>query len=410
MRAMLLTRLAARNLGRNKRRSALTLAAIIAGIGLFLLGEAFVAGTEENIIVAAEDTLVGHLTARPAGYPAQGLQHPVDKLLALDAGMRALLDRSTVAWTERTLFTPLASNGRDAIRVRGVGYDPERDERVFPRALWQIRGRMPAPDADEVAIGRGLARLLSLAPGDRLVLQVRTHRGAINALETRVAAVVSTNNPMLDGTTLFAPRALTARLIAAEAPTHVSLRLARRELAEAYRPRLLAALGSQAEVVTWQDETRDLLRLQKVRRRALDVLVLILLALAGLGMANTILMAAHERVREIGTLRSLGMTESKVLGLFLLEGGILGLLGSLLGAAWGGGLALWWSRHPLDFTALAGTGAYGDLSFSTLVYTRLDPGLIPLAIGFGVGMAIVASVYPARVAARMVPAEAVRAD
>lgn len=407
---MLLIRLALRNLGRSKRRSALTISAIVAGVGLFLVGESLVAGMEENIVVSAEDTLVGHLTARPAGYPAQGQQHPVDQLLSLDPAMRAFLDRSTAAWTERTLFAPLASNGRDAIRARGVGYDPARDGQVFPRALWRISGRMPAPDADEVAVGRGLARLLSLEPGSRLVLQVRAHRGAINALETRVAAVVTTNNPMLDGYTLFAPAALTARLIAAAEPTHVSLRLRTREQAEAFRPRLLAALGPQAEVVSWQDETRELLRLQGVRRKALDVLVAILLALAGFGMANTILMAAHERVREIGTLRSLGMSEGTVLGLFLLEGGILGLLGSLLGAAWGGGLAFYWARHPLDFSAIAGSGATGDLSWSALVYTRLDPRLLLLAVVFGLATAVAASLYPARVASRMLPADAVRAE
>ncbi|MBI5548686.1 MAG: ABC transporter permease, partial [Deltaproteobacteria bacterium] len=319
----LLARLALRNLGRHRRRTALTASAIVAGIGAFIVGEAFVSGTCESIIVAAEDSNVGHVLARPAGYPAQGFQHPVDELLEIGPEARAFLDSSTLAWTERTLFSPLVSNGRDSIRARAIGYDPVREEKVFPRSLWKIQGTLPTAEGDEIAVGRGVARLLAVSPGDRLVLQVRTHRGAINALEVKVSAVVTTHRTFIDGIGILVPKALASRLVAADRPTHLAVRLARREAAEAYRPRLAAALGPQAELVTWDDETRDLLRLQEIRRKALDFVVAILLALAAFGMANTILMAAHERVREVGTLRAMGMTEGSVVGLFLVEGGLV---------------------------------------------------------------------------------------
>lgn len=406
----LLLRLALKNLGRNRRRTLLTAVAVVAGIGLFVLGQAFIDGLSEGVVIAAEDGLVGHLVARPAGYPAQGFQHPVDDLLTLAPAARAFLDRSTRAWTERTLFSPLASNGKDSVRVRAIGYDPARDERVFPRTLWRVSGRLPAPEGDEVLAGRGVARLLALSPGDRLVLQVRTHRGAINALEVKVSGVLVANNTALDGIGVLVPQALAHRLVAAEAPTHVAVRLSARGEAEAFRPLLQQALGGRAEVVTWEDETRDLLRLQAVRTKALDVLVGILLALAGLGMANTILMAAHERVREVGTLRALGMTEGGVVGLFVLEGALVGSAASLLGVLWGGGLAFWWSRHPLDFSAAVQGRVAGDLSMSSLIYTQVQPGILAGALLFGALVAVAASVYPARVASRQLPADAVRAE
>lgn len=406
----LLLRLALKNLGRNRRRTLLTAVAVVAGIGLFVLGQAFIDGLSEGIVVAAEDGLVGHLVARPAGYPAQGFQHPVDDLLELTPAARAFLDQRARAWTGRTLFSPLASNGKDSVRVRAIGYDPARDERVFPRTLWRVAGRLPAPEGDEILAGRGVARLLSLSPGDRLVLQVRTHHGAINALEVKVSGVLVANNTALDGIGILVPQALARRLVAADAPTHVAVRLAERGEAEAFRPLLQQALGGQAEVVTWADETRDLLRLQAVRTKALDVLVGILLALAGLGMANTILMAAHERVREVGTLRALGMTERGVVGLFVLEGALVGSAASLLGALWGGGLAAWWSRYPLDVSAAVQGRVSGDLSMSSLIYTQVQPGLLAGAVLFGALVAVAASVYPARVASRLLPADAVRAE
>jgi putative ABC transport system permease protein len=405
---MLLPRLALKNLRRNKRRSALTLSAIVAGVGLLVLGEAFIAGFKENVIRATEDALVGHLTARPHGYPADGLQQPVDELLTVTPEARAFLDRTTVAWTTRTLFGPLASTGREAIRVRAIGYDPARDASVFPRDGWEVSGTMPDPAKDEIAVTRGVARLLAVKPGDTLILQVRTHPGAINALEVRVSASVTTHNAALDGLTVFVPAALAARLVSAAEPTHLSVRLTSRARALTYASELRAMLGAQADVVTWEEESRDMVRVQDIRRRALESLVFILLLLAGFGMANTVLIAAHERVREVGTLRSMGMTEGGVLVLFLLEGAVLGLLGSILGLAWGGGLAAWWMRYPLDFTSFADKASSG-LAFSVLIYTQLEPTTLAWALVFGVGVSIVSSIYPARVASRLVPADAVRA-
>jgi putative ABC transport system permease protein len=408
----LLVRLALKNLTRNRRRTALTMISIIAGIGIMIVGQAFISGTEENIFVSAEDGVVGHVLARPEGYPSQGLNAPLDRLLTITPAARALLDAETVAWTGRVLFAPTAVHGAESVRVRAFGYEPGRDEKVFSRERWRVQGRYPKDDADEVVISPSVARLLQLTPGDRFVLQVRTHHGAINALEVTVAGILTTGNTALDGLGLFAPMALTAKLTGADAPTHVSARLSRRALAPGFKPRLLATLGG-AEVSTVQEETAELISLQAVRRNSLDVLVFILLALAGFGMANTFLMAAYERTREVGTLRAMGMTEGSVTALFVTEGSIVGLAGSLLGAAWGSGLAIWWSIHPIDISeALQRSGATGSgtsMAFSALIYTAFDPWIAAVGVALGLVVAMGSSWYPARVASSLRPADAVRA-
>lgn len=346
---MSLTRLAVRNLLRSPRRTVLTAIAIVAGVGLFILGSGLVGGFTENVIRSAIDGTVGHVMARPAGYPTQMGQHPIDELLEISPATRAVLDRTAVAWTERTLFAPLAAAGRDSLRVAAVGYDPARDPLVFPRTTWRVEGVMPV-GGDRVAVSHRVARLLNLRQGARLVLQVRTHQGAINALDVEVAALFTTSNAALDRLGIFVPQELVRRLIAADRPTHVAVKLADRDDAEAAAAALRRAFGPQAEVVTWRHETAEMVRLQEIRRRALNLVMFILMALAASGIANTILMAAYERVREVGTLRAMGMTEGGVLRLFLVEGAMIGVLGSLVGAAWGGLLVARWARHPLDFT------------------------------------------------------------
>ena len=399
-----------RNLVRHTRRTVLTVSVIVVATGVLILGQGFIAGLDENVIVAAEDGLVGHVLARPADYPTAGLQHPIDELIELSPAARELLDAETAAWTARLMFMPTAVAGSDSLRVRGIGYDPAQDPKVFRRDTWTVDGRQPTDGADEVLVSRGVARLLRLGVGQTVVLQVRTHRGAINALALTVTGIVSTTNAALDALTVFVPRQTVVRLAGTDRPSHVGVRLARREAAPAFAPRLAAALGPTAEVVTLQDETRELLELQNIRRKALNMFVFVLMLLAAFGIANTILMAAYERVRELGTLRALGMPGTGVIGLFLGEGLLMGIVGSALGALWSTALVAYWSENPIDLTEAMQNSMNNAIPVSTFLYARLESWVVVAAVTLGVGVAGLASIYPARVAAAMSPADAVRAD
>jgi putative ABC transport system permease protein len=334
---------------------------------------------------------------------------PLDRLVKVTPEARQLLDAETLAWTGRVQFAPTVVHGADSVRARAIGYEPVRDEQVFPHTRWKLEGRSPADDADEVIIAPSVARLLHVKPGDHVVLQVRTHHVALNALDVQVVGIFSTGNMALDALGMRVPQALTLKLTQADAPSHVLAKLRFRNDAARLKPKLQAALGATAEVATLQEETAEMLALQGTRRSSLQVLVFIILALAGFGMANTFLMAAYERTREVGTLRAMGMTEGEVVLLFMTEGTLVGLGGSLLGAAWGGGLAAWWAAHPIDFTQMMEGRGMNNISFNALVYTHFSPAVMVTGVMVGVVVALVSSWYPARVASALRPADAVRA-
>lgn len=204
------------------------------------------------------------------------------------------------------------------------------------------------------------------------------------------------------------PGPLVAELVRNPLPTHVVARLSDRDAAPRIAAELGPLLGPAYEVVTWQEDTAELLRMQKMRRRALDMLVGVLLAMSAFAIANTILMAAHERVREIGTLRAMGMTGAQVMRLFLLEGSIMGIGGALLGAGMGAAMASWFAVHPIDLSQVAGS-AMSNIPFSSYLYAQFEPTLLITPIVVSAGVALLASLYPARLASTMVVADAVRA-
>ena len=128
-----------------------------------------------------------------------------------------------------------------------------------------------------------------------------------------------------------------------------------------------------------------------------------LLALSGVlclvGIANTILMSVTERIREIGTLKCLGAVDGFVVRLFLIENALIGALASLVGALLGGALGL---------LQLGAVFEFGLLRWSDCA-RALGVGL-PLAVGLGTLLALLASIYPAYVASRMKPVDAMRVE
>jgi ABC-type lipoprotein release transport system permease subunit len=407
-------RLAFRNVTRNWQRNALSLVSVVAGVAVIVLGRGFVAGFKENIVRAQIDTVSSHVLARPADYPTTSLQHPVDELLTVDADTQAWLDANTSGWTRRTMFAPRVIFGRDAMRVRAIGIDPTTDPKVFPRDQWAVDGCTLDEAGMSLVLSPGVSGILGAGIGDTVVLETRTAAGAINALNAPVCGITKTGNPGQDRIGILVPPDLLQALVRpGPATSHVLARLKSRDGASEVAAELQRRLGDSAETATWEDETRALVEAQEMRQAMLDIIAFVLLAMAATGIANTVLMAAYERVREIGTLRALGLTRRGVVSLFVTEGLVMGVAGSFLGAVASGAAMYHWAQVGIDMTPLMGemekSGAYDNIPVSTMLWVEFSPATLVGAAIFGVMIAVVASIYPALLASRMPPAEAVRA-
>jgi putative ABC transport system permease protein len=402
--------LALKNLTRNKKRIALSLVSVVAGVAVFIMGQGFNSGLSENILRAQIDKVSGHVLIRPAGYATDTMSPDIDNFFDIEPEASKWLDDNSVAWTRRVTFSPDAIVGPDLIKLRGIVYDPAKDVGVFPHDEWTIDGVMP--ESGGVMVGSGVADLLNLKVGDWMTLRSRTTGGAVNALETEVLGIVHSGSPMMDATSVLVPWELGHGLIRnAETTSHVNVRLDSRDGADAFGTEAIQKIGADVEFATWQSETAELMELQKVRANMFSIMAFALLGMAATGIANTILMAAFERIREIGTLRAMGMTRAAVVQLFVIEGALLGLVGAVVGVVLGG-LVVWnGSINGMDLTAMmeGKKEAAANMPMSMMLYMDFDPAILLLAFSFGVIVAIGASVYPAFAATQTSPADAVRA-
>jgi ABC-type antimicrobial peptide transport system permease subunit len=133
---------------------------------------------------------------------------------------------------------------------------------------------------------------------------------------------------------------------------------------------------------------------------ALGVIGLIALFTASLGIVNTMVMSITERRKEIGVLKSLGADERDIRWLFLVESGVIGMIGTVMGIFFG-----WVITRIVSAIA---QGYMRREGIPEMDLFSLPPWLILIALGVGVGVSVLAGLYPAARAARVDPVEALR--
>jgi putative ABC transport system permease protein len=174
--------------------------------------------------------------------------------------------------------------------------------------------------------------------------------------------------------------------------------------------RVAAALrGTDVATLTWREMNQAFLQTMQVSQSFYAILDLIVMLIVAVILANTLLMAVFERIREIGILGALGMRRRTVLGLFLLEAGVLGLAGVAVGLALGSGVVAYLATSGIpigDQTAAVGGSA---LALGTTIYAHFVPGTFAALAAATLVIVVLAALYPAWYAARLEPVAALRA-
>ncbi len=408
MSLFILCRLAFRNVVRQRRRSLLSSAVVFFGVFLLITARGLIDGLEYGSVRTQIDTNCGHLRLRPPGAKEDGLDLPLEPRIRHADGFieKIAMQPHVIGVAPRLLFSTEMSDGRGSLRVVGVGVDPARDHTVIrlgvdPHEL----GGSPAG----IFVGRGLLELFELGPGDGVTLVARTPAGAISALDFVVRGVIATGNPAADNIQAVLSIGDARRLLGLDEgdATEILCRLNSRHDASAIRDRLRPIVGEALTIATWWDATEDVRAVMRIRRKAMTLIVLVIMAIAAAGIANTVLMSIYERVREIGTLTAYGFTSLQIRLLFLMEGCLLGAGGSLCGAIAGSMIVSYFERTGLDLSSLTRTPEV-VYPFPEVLFTEWTlRGTVEAAM-FGLLVAAAATFLPARRASRLSPVEALR--
>ena len=400
--------LGVRNLARNPRRTGLTLASLVVGVGaltfLMALNQGWLTSARENFIL----TFTGHVQVHAKGFEqSQQLEHHI----AEPAKVTALLDGApaVAAWTPRLRLSGLAAVAEASTAAQVIGIDPVREAKITRLRQFLVAGEwLRAGDERGLLLGASLAENLGTQLGDKVVLMAQSLEGDIASEVFRLRGVLRAGVPDVDRALALIPLETAQRwLDLGHGVTDIVILAARHEAADGIRDRLVRALPpDEYEVLRWMDIDPMIQQWLEFSDVFTLVILLPVIAVVVAEVINTMLMALHERVREFGLMEALGTAKGQIFRMVLWESSLLVMAGGLAGYLLGAAAALHFGREGIDLTAFADAFTIVYMSPIVRPQLHLNDGLVILVTIFIAALA--AGVYPAWRATRVEPVEAMR--
>lgn len=414
--------IALRHLRSRPRQTVLATLGIMIGGGIFALMLAITAGQQEflreKLIDISPHLLVTSDRIQPV--TARNLLQEEDALVELRVNTPPTSRHEVKPYTEMleragdasamisavapyVLVQGVFRNGTryQTVTVRGI--DPVLEQHIANLAS-NIRegtlpglGRMP----NGAAIGSGLARKLGVGIGDYFSFVVPS--GAIQQLQ--VAAIFTSGVASFDDRRGYINLSLaqSLRRMPRNSVSGLSVQVRDVQSVAQVKAEVERATGYQTE--TWEETNAQILEFQERQRVTSRLLVIFVFITAAFGISNTLVAIVLQKKQDIAIMKSFGVSRGGVVVIFMLEGAVIGLVGGLLAAGLGYGLAELFGR--LNLVPLNSDSSYIRADRFPV---SLAPSIYLFTFGISVVMAVAASLFPARRAAKFIPVKILRGE
>tara|TARA_R110002094_G_scaffold70714_5_gene79358 strand:+ start:8424 stop:9722 length:1299 start_codon:yes stop_codon:yes gene_type:complete len=342
-----------------------------------------------------------------------------------------VIDRSISNYTEMaaavakvpgvTRVAPLVrgqvmANKRQAnagVEVYGIA---AADLKTIPRIAFSDQAQGDINRFDEgIAIGIGVAGTLGVNVGDTIKLispnGVKTAFGTsprVNAYE--VVYIFSAGRYDIDRTRAYLPLAEAQTFFNREGlADELEVMVEEPEAVDALAPALLQAAGPSSQVWTWRDASGSFLNALDIEDRVMFVILSILVLIASMNIVSGLIMLVKNKGRDIGILRTMGLTEGSVLRIFFICGAFTGIIGTAMGVIFGCLFAIYVDQI-FGFVNYLSGGTAWDASIRGIYFlpAKLQLNDVLSAVALSLGLSFIVTIFPARRAARMNPVEALR--
>jgi putative ABC transport system permease protein len=426
--------IALRSLIQHSRRALFLGTAIGSVTALLILLVGLSTGIRETMIDTATTLSSGHLNIGGFYKVTSGQAAPVvtDYQRAVDVAKTSLPEMAFAVERGRGWAKIISDTGSMQLGVTGI--DIQQEPR-FPTVLQISSGKLAdLAEPGTILIFENQAEKLNVKVGDALTISAPTTRGANNTIDVRVVAIAR-GIGLLSSWNSFVPMSSLRALYQLNQTSTGVIQIMLREQFVPKIPELAARLradlekagfrimtpdprafwfkfqsvaredwtGQKLDITSWEDELSFMMWTLQALNGLSFILILILIAIVITGIMNTMWIAIRERTREIGTLRAIGMQRTGVLWMFMLESMMLGLFGTVAGAALGLAVA----------TGLNALHIHVPLSvqlflMSDHLHLSVHASAIIFAVVLITAITGIAAIYPALRAARLKPVTAMQ--
>lgn len=381
-------RFALRSVLRRRRRTIITFVSVGFGVAMLIVLGSIMVGVNDTMIKNAVALQTGHLAIESTSLDLADATQQLallERLLPTDQ-VQVVLPRFSMAALLRHNLA------QQAVQFYLVNPALERQWSPVPQT---IRGGTWLAEAGEgIVIGQGVASELAVAIGDRLeVVTAERHTllPVVGIFQTGVQTLDQRGGYISIATASAHGLANAVRIqgaLFAKPATDIN----------ALRAQLLAKLPLQLTVTTWQQKLPEVEQLVNLNQFSMQIMIALVIIILGFGVANSLLISVMDRYRYYGILKAIGVRPREVIVTVVGEAVVVcvsaGMFGTLLGVL----ISLVWSEIGLDISRY--TSYNPHFSIDAVIYPRLQPAMVFLPQALALFSGIIASVWPAMVAAR----------
>ena len=400
-----------RNLGRNKKRTALALLAIGVGQFALLASNGLMRGYADNIRLAITGPMIGHAQVHaPEWRDERALDLYLEDVNDL---LSAIGSDEAVGTAAARIYAPvLVAPEEDAYVAVVVGLDVNVESE--PYGL--LSGLQEPLEEGCVLVGHRLAKKTGAQPGTEIAVVGQAADGSLANDLFIVQDIISSPADLVNQSGVVMSLADAQMLLVMPDQAHeIVIRATRAGQAEGIVQRLRqdpALIGT--EISPWTEIVPELVIILKTSDYVGYFVVVIVFIAAVAGIANTLMMATFERMHEFGMLLALGSRPRRLVRMIVIEAVLTGILGVIIGTVLGYLFVLATAGSGIDMASWGGSGEVKDMAYKGLnlplhVFPRLEFSDTLLGLIAVLFTSLVASIWPAWTAARLEPMEAMRA-
>ncbi|WP_306115408.1 MULTISPECIES: lipoprotein-releasing ABC transporter permease subunit [unclassified Roseovarius] len=276
-------------------------------------------------------------------------------------------------------------------------------------------GLIDGTDLATIAVGSGVAQELGVTVGDKVKIispnGVRTAFGTSPRVKVYdVAYIFSAGRYDIDRTRIYMPFAEAQSFFnREERADELEVMVERPEAIDDMTTDLIGAAGSLTQIWTWRDASGGFLRALDIEDNVMFIILSILVLIAAMNITSGLIMLVKNKGRDIGILRTMGLTEGSVLRVFFICGAFTGIIGTVFGVILGCLFAIY--IDPIfSLVNLMSGGQAWDPSIRGIYHlpAQLNLGDVLSAVALSLSLSFIVTIFPARRAARMNPVEALR--
>ena len=394
-----------RNLWRNPTRTNVTIVAVALCISILIIFQSMIIGLIDKAVFTTTNLVVGEVQIHAESYLDD---RSLYKYLKNTKKIKSIAKKNNIGLVERSYGYGLISSGTKSAGTQFWGVEPELELKYFDFAKHIDQGGfLNNSSSNKIVLGNKLALSLAAEVGSELVVFVQGADGSLGNELFYVSGILKNVADNIDRSAAIILKDDFNILFSADNMIHeIALNSKGNFTAEEIQ-NLISAEIKNVEIDTW----KQLMPTISLMTEKMSVFMRVLFSsiftiAAGLGVMNTMIMSTYDRMREFGIIRAIGGTPFRIIKQVSLEAIILTFIASIIGTILGLSVALYFQKFGFDVSGK------GNLSFGGVVMDPIWKGsvsvgivILPLILMFLVS--VFSSLYPASIAARINPVEAI---